>query len=77
MTAPAKLASVIPRGQGPSGGGSQPESLLTASEVARILNVRPKRVYELGIPAIRISPRSLRWRRSTVERWLAERERVA
>ena len=47
--------------------------LLTATEVAQILNVRDKRVYQLNIPAIRLTPRTLRWRRSTVEQWLADR----
>lgn len=50
-----------------------PDPLLTAKEVAIILGVRPKRVYELGIPAIRISPRTLRWRRSDVEEWIENR----
>ncbi len=49
------------------------EPLLTAAEVARILSVRPKRVYELGIPAVRISTKSLRWRPSTVAAWLEQR----
>jgi predicted DNA-binding transcriptional regulator AlpA len=55
-------------------GDGDEEQLLTAAEVAGILRVRVKRVYELGIPAVRISHRSLRWRRSTVDRWLADRE---
>ena len=33
------------------------EHLLTAKEVAEVLNVRPKRVYELSIPSVRISDR--------------------
>ncbi len=51
-----------------------PDPLLTAKDVAAILGVRPKRVYELGIPAVRISPKTLRWRFSAVEKWLSERE---
>ncbi len=50
------------------------ESLLTAAEVARVLGVRPKRVYELGIPAVKLSARSLRWRPSQVAAWIAGRE---
>ena len=49
------------------------EALMTAREVAELLNVRPKRVYELGIPCVRISPRSKRWDRTTVEAWIALR----
>ena len=52
------------------------EPLLTAEQVAGMLAVRPKRVYELGIPCVRISTRSLRWRRSDLEAWLASRRIV-
>ncbi len=50
------------------------EPLLTAAEVGRILGVRPKRVYELGIPAVKISGRALRWRPSQLAAWIQERE---
>ncbi len=53
------------------------EPLLTAKQVAEILNVRPKRVYELSIPSVRISDRQVRWRLETLERWIKEREAVA
>jgi predicted DNA-binding transcriptional regulator AlpA len=53
---------------------AEPEPLLTAAEVARILSVRPKRVYELGIPAVRISAKALRWRPSQVTEWIRSRE---
>lgn len=53
------------------------QPLLTAAEVGRILGVRPKRVYELGIVAVRISERSLRWSRSDLEAWIVERKGVA
>jgi predicted DNA-binding transcriptional regulator AlpA len=49
------------------------EPLLTAADVARILGVRPKRVYELGIPAVRLSEKCLRWRGSDVQAWLQDR----
>jgi predicted DNA-binding transcriptional regulator AlpA len=51
-----------------------PDSLLTAREVGAILGVRPKRVYELGIPSIRLSERSVRWRPQAVAQWIRERE---
>ena len=47
--------------------------LLTAKEVAVILGVRSKRVYELGIPAVRISARTLRWRPCDVVEWIGKR----
>ena len=53
-----------------------PDQLLTAAEVARWLNVKPKRVYELGIPTVRISERSLRWRPHDVTRWIEARRNV-
>ena len=50
------------------------EPLLTAADVARLLGVRQKRVYELGIPAVKLSERSLQWRPSQVAVWLQKRE---
>ncbi len=50
-----------------------PDRLLTAKEVAAYVGVNVKRVYELGIPAVHISRRSLRWRQSDVLRWIDER----
>jgi predicted DNA-binding transcriptional regulator AlpA len=47
--------------------------LLTAKEVAAYVGVNVKRVYELGIPAVRISQRSLRWQLSDVRHWIEER----
>ncbi len=51
------------------------ESLLTVKDVARMLKVPFKRVYELGIPAVRLSARSLRWRKSDVQQWIERRIR--
>jgi len=53
-----------------------PEPLLSVKEVARMLNVPFKRVYELGIPAVRLSARSLRWRLSDVQQWIERRIRL-
>lgn len=47
--------------------------LWRAPQVAAYLGVRVKRVYELGIPAIRISRRTLRWRPEDVYQWAHER----
>jgi predicted DNA-binding transcriptional regulator AlpA len=49
------------------------EPLMTAEQVAAVLGVSRKRVYELPIPSVRISPRAIRWRPSDVQRWLADR----
>ena len=48
--------------------------LLTAKQVGAILGVRPKRVYELGIPTVRLSERSVRWQPESVAQWIRERE---
>jgi predicted DNA-binding transcriptional regulator AlpA len=50
------------------------ETLLKAREVARILGVRDKRVYELvGHIAVRYAPRTLRWRPVDVQSWIEAR----
>lgn len=51
------------------------ERLLSAPEVARLLDLRPKRVYEVvGYLAVRLAPRTLRWRPSDIEAWLRGRK---
>ncbi len=52
------------------------QHLLDVREVAAILGVRPKRVYELDVPCVRLSERSLRWRPEVVAQWILEREGV-
>ena len=56
-------------------GPKRPEdvALLDAAQVAVILGVRLKRVYELGIPHVRLSSRTLRWRRADVLEWIEGR----
>jgi len=71
----ANHALQFPGGQpgDPQGVAAAPDRLLTAKEVAAYVGVNVKRVYELGIPAVHISQRSLRWRHSDVQRWIDER----
>jgi predicted DNA-binding transcriptional regulator AlpA len=66
ITLPSLLAAVQ--------SGSVPSSavLLKAAQVAALINVTPKRVYELGIPHLYLSPRSIRWRYSDVIAWIDE-----
>ncbi len=68
MTSPGPTLTLVP-----AAGSCEP--LLTVKEVATILNVPFKRVYELGIPAVRLSARSLRWRSSDVQQWIEGRIR--
>lgn len=60
--------------------GAEPvaaDRLLTATEVATILGVRPKRVYELDVPYVQLSVRAKRWRRTDLEAWIAAHRRIA
>ena len=63
----------------PSRPGSASDRLLTAVEVAEILQVRVDYVYALcrrnAIPHIRLGERKLRFRRQAIYDWLAETER--
>ena len=47
--------------------------LLNAKQVAELLGVRVKRVYELGIPHVMLSTRSIRWSHDDVVRWIEQR----
>ena len=49
-------------------------TLLTAREVAQLLGVRIKRVYELPIKYVRISPRTKRWQYKDVLNWIDNRK---
>jgi hypothetical protein len=50
------------------------DTLLKAEQVARRLNVRPKTVYGLGIPCVRLSLRTKRWRHGDVDAWIESRK---
>jgi predicted DNA-binding transcriptional regulator AlpA len=52
------------------------DQLLTAGQVAAVVGVNLKRVYELGIPVIRISARSVRWKWRDVLAWINERREL-
>lgn len=62
------MASVAPTEPG--------DRLLTAGQVAEFLEIPRKRVYELGIPLIRISTRTLRWMLSDLIEWRDKRRTV-
>ncbi len=60
---------------------SPKDELLTAEEVADWLGVHVQTFYRWRYgpnpdapPAVRVGGHKLKWRRSTVEKWLAERE---
>lgn len=48
------------------------DPLLDAATVARILGVRSKRVYELGIPYVKLGTRQYRWALGDVRRWIED-----
>lgn len=45
-------------------------SLLTALEVAALLGIRPKRVYELPIPRVRLGTKTIRWRMKDIQTYV-------
>lgn len=47
--------------------------LLTAKDVARLLNISIKRVYELEIPQVRLSAKTIRWRQSDLVTFIKRR----
>lgn len=55
------------------GDGYDPEPLLTADEVAEILQVPRKSVYDLSIPRVRIGERRVRWRPADVREFINRR----
>ena len=50
---------------------SKADDLLTAEQVAALLKIRPKEVYTLPIPAVRLSARRLRWPRSSLDQFVS------
>ena len=55
------------------GDGLDEERLLTAAQVASVLQVPRKSVYELPIRRIRLGPRRVRWRWMDIEAFLDRR----
>ncbi len=55
------------------GDGFDSEPLLTARQVAELLQVPVKRVYELPIARVRISRRCVRWRPRDVQEFVKRR----
>jgi hypothetical protein len=47
------------------------DPILTREDVARWLQLKPRQVERLGIPYMRLGKRTIRYRRSEVEAWLA------
>ncbi len=57
------------------GDGLDPEPLLKAQDVARILQVPVKSVYELPIPRVVLGVRRIRWRPADVHEFINRRTR--
>ena len=47
------------------------EALLTRAQIAQWLKVHPKQVARMGVPALHLSPRVVRYQVSVVAEWLA------
>jgi len=54
---------------------SKADDLLTAEQVAAVLKIRPKEVYTLPLPAVRLSARRLRWTRTTIKQFVSPEPR--
>lgn len=68
-SAPA-AASTSPAPTDPFAWLDEHPRLLTAKEVGGILRLPVKKVYDLDVTAVAISPRRLRWDRETLRNWL-------
>lgn len=55
------------------GDGYDPEPLLTAGDVARLLRLPSKAIYELPIPRVRLGPRRIRRRPSDLREFIGRR----
>jgi len=55
------------------GHGLSTEQLLTAEQVAQLLQVPVKSVYDLGIPRVRVGKKRIRWRPGDVRAFIDRR----
>lgn len=55
------------------GDGYDVEPLLKAKDVAELLNMNPKSVYELPIKRVQLGPRRIRWRPADVRAFIERR----
>ncbi len=57
-----------------AGDGYDPEPLMTAGEVALVLNVPERSVYDMtGLPRVRLGQRRIRWRPADVKAFIDRR----
>lgn len=48
-----------------------PDAVLTRDEVAAWLKVRPRQLERMGVPALRLGPKTVRYLAADVSAWLA------
>lgn len=53
--------------------GFEPSQLLTAADVAQLLRIHPKRVFDLPIPQVRPSAARVRWLAADVDAFIANK----
>lgn len=53
--------------------GFEPSRLLTATDVAQLLRIHPKRVFDLPIPQVRPSAARVRWLAADVDAFIANK----
>lgn len=54
-----------------------PDAILTASEVAAWLKITPRQVQRMGVPCVRLGPRTPRYRGRDVLAWLEAQRQAA
>jgi hypothetical protein len=54
-----------------------PNAILTAEQVAAWLQVKTRQVQRLGIPALRLAHKTVRYRVADVTAWLEEQTKAA
>jgi hypothetical protein len=53
-----------------------PDAVLTTDDVAAWLQIKPRAVQRLGIPAIKMGHKTVRYRAATVLKWLDSKQRA-
>ncbi len=53
-----------------------PDAVLTTEQVAAWLQIKPRAVERLGIPAIKMGHRTVRYRAAAVSAWLDSKQRT-
>lgn len=53
------------------------DAILTAEQVAAWLQIKTRQVHRLGVPAVRLAHKTIRYRAADVTAWLEEQTKAA